>query len=249
MPARFGLLLAATVLLSLPGAGRAETATFAVASNFAQTAETLAADYARTTGDQITITSGATGKLYAQVTAGAPFDALLSADRKTPEKLVTEGAAVAQSQFTYAIGQLVLWSADPNADLSDPKAALRAARHVAIANPDLAPYGKAAVETLAALGFSADLEGRIVTGENIGQAQAMTASRAADLGFVAASSLAGKTAGASWPVPAELHQPLAQDAVLLARGKDNRAAKGFLDFLKTPEAKAVIAAAGYGVGP
>lgn len=243
------VILSLVALSVVPTLCLAETATIAVASNFAPTAELLAADYAKESGNQITVTSGSTGKLYAQIKADAPFDAFLSADHATPAKLIAEGAAVPQSLFTYALGQLVLWSADSNRDLSDAKAALQTARHVAIANPDLAPYGKAAVETLASLGFSADLDGRIVTGENIGQAQTMTASGAADLGFVAASALVGKTEGASWPVPADMHAPLAQDAVLLMHGKDNAAAAGFLAFLKTPAVKAQIAAAGYGTAP
>ena len=234
------------VLAILPLAAQAETARIAVATNFAPTAEQLAAAYSAASGNSVEITGGATGKLYAQISAGAPFDAFLSADAATPEKLAGDGLALADSQFTYATGQLALWSADAATNLSDPGAALKAARHVAIANPDLAPYGKAAVETLAALGLPADLDRRMVTGENVGQALTMVASGAADLGFVAASALVGKTDGVAWAVPAEMHAPIRQDAILLTRGTDNAAAQGFLAYLAQPEAKAVIAAAGYG---
>lgn len=239
----------ATLLASLlvSSAASADSAAIAVATNFAPTAEKLAASYAATTGDDITITAGATGKLYAQIGAGAPFDAFLSADQKAVDKLEADGLAVDGTRLTYATGQLALWSADPARDLSDPKAALQAATHVAIANPDLAPYGKAAMETLDALGLSDAVKDKIVLGENIGQAQTLVASGAADLGFVAAAALTGKTDGALWPVPADHHAPIRQDGVLLTHGATNAAAKGFLAYLATPEAKAAIKAAGYGV--
>lgn len=235
-----------TGLSLLPHAALADSATLAVATNFAPTAEKLAANFAEQSGHQITVTGGATGKLYAQIGAGAPFDAFLSADRKTAEKLVTDGLAVSGSRFTYATGRLALWSADPARDLSDPKAALLSATHVAIANPDLAPYGKAAMETIEKLGLTADLKAKIVTGENIGQAQSMVASGAAELGFVAAPALVGGDEGAAWPVPADSHAPLRQDAVLLTRGAGNAAAEGFLAYLAGPEAQKIITDAGYG---
>lgn len=238
-------LMGLAVLAILPFSAPAETARIAVATNFAPTAEQLAAAYSAASGNTVEVTGGATGKLYAQISAGAPFDAFLSADAATPEKLADDGLALADSQVTYATGQLVLWSADAATDLSDPGAALTAARYVAIANPDLAPYGKAAVETLAALGLPADLDGRMVTGENVGQALTMVASGAADLGFVAASALVGKTGGVAWAVPAGLHAPIRQAAILLTRGKDNTAAQGFLAYLAQPEARAAITAAGY----
>ncbi len=239
------LSLALLLATALPAA--AETASLAVATNFAPAAERLAADYAALTGDQITVTGGATGKLYAQIVAGAPFDALLSADTATPARLAGDGLTAAPA-FPYAVGQLALWSADPARDLADPAAALRAATHVAIANPDLAPYGTAAVEVIARLGLTAEIAPKLVTGENIGQAQTMVASGAAEVGFVAAAALSGQNGGgASWPVPADLHAPLRQDAVLLAHGAGNRAATGFLAWLATPGARASIAAAGYGL--
>ena len=239
-------LIGLAALAVLPLAAQAETARIAVATNFAPTAEQLAAAYSAASGDTVEITGGATGKLYAQIKAGAPFEAFLSADSATAEKLATEGFALPESRFTYATGQLALWSADAATDLSDPAAALKAARHVAIANPDLAPYGKAAVETLTALGLPADLDGHLVMGENVGQTQTMVASGAADLGFVAASALVGKTEGVAWAVPGDMHTPLTQDAILLTSGKDNTAAQGFLAYLAQPEAKVAIAAAGYG---
>lgn len=244
-------MLKATALflasLLAPGIGSAETARIAVATNFVATAEDLARAYGDESGHQIDLIAGATGKLYAQIAAGAPFDAFLSADRSTPAKLMDDGAALADTGFTYAIGRLALWSADPARDLRDPLAALATARHVALANPDLAPYGQAAVETMRALGLPPDLDGRLVIGENIGQAQTMVATGAADLGFVAASGLGAEASGNHWLVPDELHSPLEQDAVLLSHGATNAAARGFLDYLQGEPARRVIAQAGYGL--
>jgi molybdate transport system substrate-binding protein len=229
-----------------PLVARSGTALVAVATNFAGAAEKLAADYGAASGDTVTITAGATGKLYAQIGAGGPFDAFLSADVKTPAKLEADGTGVKGTAFTYATGTLVLWSADVKADLSDPKAALSAAMHVAIANPELAPYGKAAVQTIDKLGLTDALKDRIVTGENIGQTQTMVASNAAEVGFVAASGLVGLAEpGASWSVPADLHDPLTQGAILLTHGAGNTAAKGFLAYLASDAGKATIAASGY----
>lgn len=239
------VLLFASLLA--PGMVWAETARIAVATNFVATAEDLARAYRDESGHQIDLIAGATGKLYAQIGAGAPFDALLSADRATPARLVDDGAALADTRFTYALGRLALWSADPARDLRDPVAALATARRVALANPDLAPYGLAAVETLRALGLPPDLDGRVVTGENIGQAQTMAATGAADLGFVAASGLGAEAGGAVWLVPDELHSPLLQDAVLLSHGATNAAARGFLTYLQGEPARRVIAQAGYGL--
>lgn len=233
-------------LAAAPALAHAETALVAVATNFVKPAEKLAADLQAATGHEVSISGGATGKLYAQIAQGAPFDAMLSADAKTPAKLAAEGIAAGEP-FTYATGKLVLWSADANRDLTDPKAALGAARHIAIANPDLAPYGKAAIETLNKLDLAEAVKDRIVSGENIGQAQTMVASGAADLGFVAASGLA-EAGGSQWEVPGDLHAPIRQDAVLLKHGEENAAAKAFLDYLTSEPGKAVIASYGYLAG-
>lgn len=239
-------LLIAALLVAVGLPARAESAHIAVATNFAPTAERLATDYAGISGHEVSVTAGATGKLYAQIIAGAPFDAFLAADQATPERLAAEGRGVAAIRFTYATGRLMLWSADPGTDLADPARALGTVRHVAIANPDLSPYGKAALQTIDTMGLSAGLSGRLVIAENIGQAQTMIASGAADIGFVAASGLSETSGGAAWPVPDNYHAPIRQDAILLDRGAENPAATGFLDYLRTPQARAAIAAAGYG---
>lgn len=238
------LWLAALLIAVIPTSAMAESATIAVASNFATTAEKLAASYMAASGNELSVVSGASGKLFAQIMTGAPFDAFLSADQTTPLKLIEAGLGLPDSRFTYARGVLALWTVQEGADLSDPRAALLAARHVAIANPDLAPYGKAATETIEKLGLSAILSDQIVTGENIGQAQTMVASGAADLGFVTAPG-AANLAGSYWIVPDDFHSPLLQDAILLSHGKDNAAATGFLAYLRGPAARAAIIEAGY----
>lgn len=242
----FSLLLA----VFLAGAAAGEEAVVAGAANFMEVAERLEADFERASGHTLTFVAGSTGKLYAQIAHGAPFDAFLSADRERPERLEKEGLAVAGSRFTYATGRLTLWSSEPGRVGSDGAATLRRGdfRRLAIANPDLAPYGAAARQTLENLGLWERFEGRIVMGQTIGQAHAMVASGNAELGFVALSSVLSprnETEGSRWDVPPRLHAPIHQDAVLLAKGAGNPAARGFLDFLRSEKAKSVIRSHGY----
>lgn len=225
-----------SVLQSAPAlAGQAH---IAVASNFAAPMKTLAAQFELATGHTLTLSTGATGKFYAQIKNGAPFDVFLAADDETPARLMREGDAV-QSQ-TYAIGRLVLWSNRPGyIDGSD--AVLRKSRfkRLAIANPKLAPYGAAAIETLARLKLADRVQNKFVIGENIAQTYQFVASGNAELGFVAMSQAMqnGKlSSGSGWLVPSSLHAPIRQDAVLLKRGEDNEAARALFDYLKTPAA-------------
>jgi molybdate transport system substrate-binding protein len=234
-------LFLALMLLAVPA--RADTALAAVAANFAGAAEALVAAYQAQSGHEITLTTGATGKLYAQITQGAPFDLFLSADAATPALLHAEGHG---APVPYAIGQLVLWA--PRGS-GDPVAFLTSAttRHIAIANPDLAPYGLAAREALTALGLWDRLSAKIVMGQNIGQAHSLVASGAAEAGFVAASGLAAGSPGLVWPIPETDHAPIRQDAQVLRHGAANPAATGFLAYLSTPEARAIIQTFGYRV--
>jgi len=242
------ILLALAVALAAAWPAGAETALVAVATNFRPAAEAAAAAFADTGDHRVALASGATGKLAAQIRAGAPYDVFLSADADTPRALIASGHAVADSGFVYARGRLALWSSRDGVDLSDPAARLRAASHVAIANPALAPYGQAATEALAALVPEGLGRGRIVTAENVGQARALVATGAADLGFVAAASLTGaEENGSVWLVPETLHEPILQEAVLLGHGADNPAAAAFLSFLRGAAGRAIIAGLGYGL--
>jgi molybdate transport system substrate-binding protein len=244
------LALAAWSLLAGMSA-HADEALVAVAANFAGAVEAIGGEFAKDTGHTIQVTTGATGKLYAQIGEGAPFAILLSADAKTPAKLEEEGKAVAGTRFTYAVGKLSLWSADSGRIGADPKAALTASDtlHVAIANPDLAPYGVAAREALTALGLWETIQPKIVMGENIGQTFSMVDSGAAQMGFVATSAVQApgkEPKGSRYDVPQALFKPIRQDAVLLKAGEGNAAAIAFLDYLKGDKAKGIIASFGYG---
>jgi molybdate transport system substrate-binding protein len=231
---------------------RADEALVAVAANFAEVVQELKPAFEKASGHKLQPTTGSTGKLYAQIKEGAPFHILLSADAKTPERLEEEKAGVAGTRFTYAVGKLTLWSSDPGRIGSDGAAALKAGdvRHIAIANPDLAPYGVAARETLQSLGLWDSLKTKIVMGQNIGQTHSMVATGNAQLGFIALSAVLGpreSAKGSRWDVPQNLFKPIRQDAVLLSAGARNEAAIAFLKFLKTPEARTVIDRYGYGI--
>ncbi len=243
--------LSLALLLSLlcTGPALADQVQVAVAANFTAPMKEIAVAFERSSGHKALLSFGATGQFHAQIHNGAPFEVLLAADSRTPQKLEEEGSAVAGSRFTYAEGQLVLWSADPA--LIDASAQVLKSgqfRHLAIANPKTAPYGSAALETLQALGVRDSLQGRLVQSENIAQCHQFIATGNAALGFVAKSQvfLDGKlTSGSSWEVPASLHSPILQDAVLLNQGKDNAAATALLAYLQSDEARAVIRRYGY----
>lgn len=234
---------------SLPA--HADDVLAAVAANFAAPMAQIAEDFRTRTGHTVKLSAGATGKFYSQVLAGAPFDVLLAADGETPRRLIAEGHAVAGSAFTYAIGQLVLWS--PQAGLVDGQGAVLASTkftRLAIANPKLAPYGQAAAEVIKARGLTDVLAPKLVTGENIAQTHQFVATGNAELGFVALSQVRvpGKpTVGSQWRVPASLYTPIQQDAVLLKAGAGKAAAAAFLAHLKAAPAQAVIQAYGYGL--
>jgi molybdate transport system substrate-binding protein len=221
----------------------------AVAANFAQTMKEIATVFEKDTGHKVALTQGSTGKLYAQISQGAPFDVLLSADDETPEKLVREGKAVTGTQFTYAVGRLALWS--PKSDMVDEGGQVLKTdkfRFIAIANSRVAPYGRAAVQVMQKLGVLNLIEPRVVQGESITQTFQFVSTGNAQLGFVALSQIIdnGKIkSGSAWVVPETMHETLKQDAVLLNSAKDAAAATALLSFLKTDKAKKIIAAHGY----
>jgi len=241
--------LAAFVGLVFCSTALAEEAHVAVAANLAAPMRILAADFERTTGHKLLLSAGASGKLYAQIKSGAPFDVFLSADEEAAVALEKEGAAVKGSRFTYAIGRLVLWSAKP--ELVDGQGRVLASgdfKHLALASPHLAPYGAAAEQTLTRLGLLATLRPRLVQGESIGQTYGFVASGNAELGFVALSQVyengrIGK--GSAWIVPADLYRPLRQDAVLLLPGRGKPVAMTLMAFLKSDQAKTVLRSFGY----
>lgn len=226
---------------------QAGQAHIAVAANFAAPMKQLATQFEQATGHTLTLSSGATGKFYAQIRNGAPFDVLLAADDETPARLMREGEAV-QTQI-YAIGRLALWSERAGfIDGSDAVLRQNRFQRLAIANPRLAPYGMAAMDVLTKLKLAGSVQDKLITGENIAQTYQFVASGNAELGFVALSQVMqdGKLAGGSvWVVPSTLHSPIRQDAALLKRGETNAAARALLDYLKTPAAQATIRSFGY----
>lgn len=221
----------------------------AVAANFAAPMQSLAIEFEKATGHQARLSFGATGKFYAQITQGAPFDVLLAADAETPARLEREGRVQPDSRTTYAIGKLALWSAKAGV-VDDQGEVLRRGqfKHLALAAPKLAPYGAAALETIKNLNLPRALESKLVQGENIAQAYQFVATGNAELGFVALSQVLqeGKLkSGSVWLVPESLYTPLRQDMVVLNQGKVNPAAHALWGFLKTEAARKIIAAYGY----
>ena len=249
MPLRLHRLLALTAALAFTTLARADVVQVAVAANFTAPARALAEVFARTTGHEAKLSFGATGAFYTQIKNGAPFDVLLAADDERPARLEKEGDTVAGSRFTYATGQLVLWSAKPGF-VDDQGAVLKGGHFgkIAIANPKNAPYGAAAVEAMEKLGLAATLQPKLVTGESIGQTYNFIATGNAELGFVALAQVleGGKLkSGSMWVVPAQYHAPIIQDAVILNRAASNPAAKAWMELLKTPQSKALIRSYGY----
>ena len=241
------LLLALALLLG-PTQVQAETALIAVAANFAKPSERLIQAFAAGTDHDIEVSTGSTGALAAQIRNGAPFMAFLAADEERPKQLEAEGLAVAGTRFTYAVGRLVLWGPDPRWIALDPATSLAnpELKHLAIANPKVAPYGRAAEETLTALGLWDAIQPKLVRGEDVAQTYQFVASGNAELGFVALSQVIDRS-GSRWEVPQDLYAPIRQQAVLLAPGKDNEAAKAFLDFLRSEPAREIVRSMGYGV--
>ena len=233
--------------LAISAQAMAGQTNIAVAANFTDAAKEIAAAFKAKSGHDAVLSFGATGALYTQITQGAPFEILLSADGEHPKKAIDNGLGVADSRFTYAIGKLVLWS--KNADLVKGEATLKggAFTKIAIANPTAAPYGAAAVETLKALKLDETLQPKIVQGNSIAQTFQFIDTANAELGFIALSQLAGKTEGSRWMVPQTLYSPIKQDAVLLKKGASNEAATAFMTFMKGAEARAIIEKYGYAI--
>ena len=241
----------AVTLSCVSFAGSADEAQIAVAANFTAPMKQIIAAFEQATDHKVKTSYGSTGKLYAQIKNGAPFQALLAADKRRPQLLEEEGLAVAGSRFTYAVGSLVLWSAKRGV-VEDGPALLKNGEFnkVALANPKLAPYGKAAIETLEALDLKDRLQPKFVMGENIAQTYQFVDTGNADIGFVSLSQvMAGGeiTKGSGWIVPADMHEPIHQDAVLLLSGDGKPAVSALLEFLQSDKAEVIIRDFGYEV--
>jgi molybdate transport system substrate-binding protein len=240
------------LLLALSGGvAAAGNVSVAVAANVTAPMRKIAAAFERDTGHKAVLAFGSTGRFHAQVKSGAPFEVLLAADQETPARLEQEGAAVAGTRFTYATGRLVLWSATPGVvDAGGQVLRQPGNGKIAIADPRLAPYGAAAMQVLHALGVAEAVRSRLVQGENVAQAWQFASTGNAPLGFVALSQVMvdGRIAhGSAWIVPAALHAPLRQDAVLLVAGKGHPAALALLAYLRSDTARAILRAYGYEV--
>jgi molybdate transport system substrate-binding protein len=205
----------------------------------------LVAEFEQQSDHQVTLVSGSSGRFFAQIHHGAPFDVLLSADSEKPQKLIDLGLALPASLFTYAYGRLVLWGVDSKQEISAKTLSEVDFNHLAIANAKLAPYGKAAKEVLLQLGLEKQTRARWVVGENISQTYQFVASQNAEYGFIAASQWQSKDFG--WLIPEHLHQPIQQDAVILTRAKDNKAALVLVEYLQSPAAAVIIQQYGYQV--
>ena len=238
-------LSAGAIALCAAAAEAAQT-NVAVAANFTDAAKEIAQAFGEKTGHEAILSFGSTGQLYTQITQDAPFEVFLAADDERPRKAADEGLAVPDSRFTYAIGRIVLWSTDPDLVRGAKTLENGDFSKIAIANPVGAPYGAAAVPAMQALGVYHRLEPKIVQGNNIAQTYQFVQTGNAELGFVALSQVLNDAEGSRWEVPADLYEPIRQDAVLLKKGADSEAARAFMEFLKGPEAAAIIAKYGYG---
>ncbi|MCK9995894.1 MAG: molybdate ABC transporter substrate-binding protein [Candidatus Krumholzibacteria bacterium] len=253
----FGLLIGIQIvfvvgLVGLPGVAFPEQVHVAVAANFADCLDQLGTAFEESTGHELIVSQGSTGKHFAQIKAGAPFDVFFAADSERPALLEADGLTVSGSRFTYAVGRLVLWMprAEPDSSTSVVEVLKSPGyRHLAIANPRLAPYGLAAKQTLISLGVWVELEPRLVMGQSVGQTWQFVATGNAQLGLVAQSQFAASenSSGSWWDIDADLHDPIEQQAVLMLSAAENAAAKMLMDFVRGPEARLIIETYGYTV--
>lgn len=236
------------VALALSGPALASDVQVAVAANFTDAAKDIATAFEKKTGNHVVMSFGPSGGFFSQIEQGAPFEVFLSADAERPVKLEADGFGIKGTRFVYAYGTLVLWSATPG--FVDSKGAVLAKgqfEHLAIADPASAPYGVAAIETMKKLGLYDKLQAKIVKGTSIAQAYAFVDSGSAELGFIALSQVYRSPRGSTWQVPRDSYTAIDQQAILLKPGENDPAARAYLDFLKSPEATAIIKSYGYEV--
>ena len=248
--------MAAIAVVPARAAAEPAVITVAVAANFLEPMRRIAGAYTEISGGRVRIVSGSTGGLYAKIRNGAPYDVFLSADQERPRRLETDGLAAPGTRVTYAIGRLALWTRSTALMTGIGPETLRrgAFDHIALANPALAPYGLAAIQTLQALGVETALRPKFVRGQSIGQTYQFVATGSASLGFVALSQLrhgmrqlGRQPGGAWWVVPDDLHAPIKQDAVVVAGRPNETAAKALLQFLQSDRGRAIIQTFGYDV--
>ncbi len=242
------LLLSVAGIALVPHVAFAGSTQVAVAANFTDAAKEIAEAFRAKTGDEAVLSFGSTGQFYVQITQGAPFEVFLAADDVRPKRAVDEGYGVSGSVLTYAIGQLVLYSEEAGKVTGEETLKAGDFAKIAIANPEAAPYGAAAVEAMKELGLYKTLQPKIVQGTSIAQAYQFVETGNAELGFVALGQVVNAKGGSRWDVPQSLYTPIRQDAVLLKTGEGSATAKAFLEFLRTPEAVGIIAKYGYRTG-
>ena len=250
MPATIISRTAITLALLLFGqTSWSATVLVAVAANFSKPMTEIVSQFEKATGHSAKLSFGSSGKFVSQLENGGPFEVLLSADEKGPEKLEQAGLTVPNTRFVYALGKLVLWSATPN--FVDDKGKILMTsnfKHLALADPKVAPYGAAAIDVLKKLKLFEKLQPLFVQGENIAQTYQFISTANAELGFLALSQVIenGKiVGGSSWIIPDNLHAPIRQGAVLMKKGAENPAARALIDYLKSIPALAIINKYGY----
>lgn len=244
---RVWIFTLASLSLLLPHPVLAERIHIAVASNFTKTAQEITSAFQQKTGHKVIVSSGSTGKFYAQILNGAPFDIFMAADQKSIDKLIDTGFSSSDNRITYAIGKIALFSLNKQKITPDIIETLSAdtVGRLAIANPKTAPYGRAALEILQALQLEKSLKPYLVTGENIAQAYQFVATGNAALGFVALSQIIDTQKGSRWIVPQSLYSPIRQDAVLLNKAKDKQTARAFFSYLQSKTALLIMQKYGY----
>jgi len=242
----------ALLLLFVGSCATAQEITVAAAADMSAALPELASAYTKKTGLTVKLVFGSSGNLTSQIRNGAPYDVFLSADEEYPQQLIGERLALKDTLYRYAVGRLVLWvPADSPLDLSklgmtallDPSV-----KKIAIANPAHAPYGRSAEAALRHYGIYDQAAGRLVLGENVSQAAQFVESGNAQAGLIALSHAlapALKDKGRYWMVPLDAYPPLNQAAVVLSKSKQQDAARKFLEFLRGPEATALLASYGF----
>ncbi len=238
------------MLVLTSSAARAEEILVAVASNFSAPMEQISAVFEEQTEHELNLVFGSSGRLFAQIQNGAPFQLFFSADQQKPQQLEAAGLTVQDSRFTYVTGSLVLWSSNTTLTIEGPDILDSEFTRIALANSTLAPYGRAAEETLAYFNKTEQTRSRWIRGENIAQTFQFVETGNADLGFVAMSQVSSDgefIRGQGWVVPSDSHKPIRQDVVQIKHESECEACSLFLDFMRSPRVADIVQAYGYRV--